>query len=65
MCDFINLEEIVKTWRKFAQNIWQPCVVYYFKLKAVFIDFIYNFNLMLLIFYLKKRAFIAKNCLKK
>ena len=25
MCNFKNLEEILKTWRKFAKNIWQHC----------------------------------------
>ena len=24
MCNFKNSEEILKTWRKFAKNIWQP-----------------------------------------
>ena len=24
MCILKNLEEILKTWRKFAKNIWQP-----------------------------------------
>ena len=24
ICTFKNLEEILKTWRKFAKNIWQP-----------------------------------------
>ena len=25
MCTFRNMEKILKTWRKFAENIWQPC----------------------------------------
>ena len=25
MCTFKNLKEILKTWRKLAKNIWQPC----------------------------------------
>ena len=23
-CNFKNMQEILKTWRKFAKNIWQP-----------------------------------------
>ena len=26
MCTFKNLEEILKPWKKFAKNIWQPCI---------------------------------------
>ena len=32
MCTFKNLEEILKTWRKFAKNIWQP-YIYFIKQK--------------------------------
>ena len=28
MCTIKNLEESLKTWIKFAKNIWQPCENY-------------------------------------
>ena len=28
ICNFKNLEEILKTWKKLGKNEWQPCVMY-------------------------------------
>ena len=25
-CNFKKMEDILKTWGKFAKNVWQPCI---------------------------------------